>query len=89
MSKAPIKHNAPSGKGRSNKLKVGQKVTIRPKKPGEKTITYKKGGLHASLGVPQGKTIPKSKLRAAAAGKYGPKAKKQALMAEHVFHVKA
>lgn len=69
--------------------KVGQKVTLKPSKPGQKKITYKKGGLHASLGVAQGKKIPKAKLRAAAAGKYGIKAKKEALMAENVFHVKA
>ena len=67
--------------------KVGQKVTIKPKKSGQKPITYKKGGLHASLGVPQGKKIPASKLAAARAGKYGAKAKKEALLAKNVFHV--
>lgn len=67
--------------------KVGQKVTIKPKKPGQKKITYKKGGLHASLGVPQGKKIPASKLAAARAGKYGAKAKKEAQMAKNIFHV--
>lgn len=67
--------------------KVGQKVTIKPKKPGQKKITYKKGGLHASLGVPQGKKIPASKLAAARAGKYGAKAKKEANLAKNVFHV--
>lgn len=67
--------------------KVGQKVTIKPKKAGQKKITYKKGGLHASLGVPQGKKIPASKLAAARAGKYGTKAKKEANLAKNVFHV--
>jgi len=68
--------------------KVGQKVTIKPKKAGQKPITYKKGGLHASLGVPQGKKIPAGKMKAALAGKYGVKAKKEAELAKNVFHVK-
>lgn len=67
--------------------KPGQRVTIKPKKTGQKKITYTKGGLHASLGVPQGQPISKSKLRSAIAGNYGPKAKKEAEMAVHVFHV--
>lgn len=61
---------------------------VMPTKPGQKPITYKKGGLHQSLGVPQGQPIPKSKLRAAKAGKYGPKAEKEANLAINVFHVK-
>lgn len=40
-----------------------------------------KGGLHESLGVPQGQKIPADKLAAARAGKYGPLAKKQAILA--------
>ena len=67
--------------------KTGQKVTLKPKKAGQKKITYKKGGLHASLGVPQNKPIPKNKLRGALAGDYGPKAKKEAQLAVNVFHV--
>lgn len=42
------------------------------------SVTFKKGGLHQSLGVPQGQKIPASKMAAAKAGKYGPLAKKQA-----------
>jgi len=38
----------------------------------------KKGGLHKSLGLPEGQTIPANKLKAAARGDYGPKAQKQA-----------
>lgn len=57
--------------------KPGQTVTI--KKAGKKSLTFKKGGLHSSLGVPQGEKIPEGKVRAAAAGRYGPEAKKQAL----------
>lgn len=45
-------------------------------------ISFKKGGLHESLGVPQGQKIPAGKMAAAKAGKYGPKAKKQASFAE-------
>lgn len=45
--------------------------------PGKKPIRFKVGGEHASLGVPAGKPIPASKRSAAAAGAYGPKAKKQ------------
>ncbi len=67
--------------------KVGQKVTIQPKKKGQKQITYVKGGLHASLGVPHDKPIPAGKMAAALRGDYGPKAKKEALLARNVFHV--
>jgi hypothetical protein len=48
---------------------------------GKKPIAFKKGGLHAQLGVPQGEDIPASKKRAALAGKYGPLAKKRAVFA--------
>lgn len=65
----------------------GKIRTIKPKKKGQKTIKYRPGGLHASTGTPKGQKIPKSKLRAALAGRYGPKAKKQADMAKNVFHV--
>jgi hypothetical protein len=52
-------------------------VTISGKK-GQKPVTFKKGGLHSSLGVPQGQKIPASKMAAAKSGAYGPKAQKQA-----------
>lgn len=45
---------------------------------GQKPVTFKKGGLHQSLGVPQGQKIPAAKMAAAKAGKYGTLAKKQA-----------
>ena len=48
------------------------------KSPGKPAVTFQKGGLHSSLGVPQGKKIPVSKVASAQAGNYGPKAKKQA-----------
>lgn len=74
-----------SAKGVSMKTsKVGQKVTLKAK-PGQKKISFKKGGLHAALGVPQGKKIPAGKKAAAIAGKYGAKAKREALFAKNVL----
>jgi hypothetical protein len=57
--------------------KKGGKVTIKGGK-GQKPVTFAKGGLHRSLGVPQGQKIPPSKMAAAKAGKYGARAQKQA-----------
>ena len=54
-------------------------------KGGRPSIKFKSGGEHASLGVPAGKKIPASKHRAAAAGKYGPKAKRQENFARSVL----
>lgn len=51
------------------------------KSPGKKPVTFEKGGLHRSLGVPQGEKIPAAKMAAAKAGKFGPKAKAQANLA--------
>jgi hypothetical protein len=45
-------------------------------------ITFKKGGLHQSVGVPQGSPIPAGKMRAALQGRYGPKARRQAQLAQ-------
>ena len=56
------------------------KTTISGSK-GQKPVTFQKGGLHRSLGVPQGQKIPASKMAAAKAGSYGPKAKAQASFA--------
>jgi len=42
--------------------------------------TQNKGGLHRSLGVPEGKTIPKTKIKAAE--KKGGKVGKQARLAD-------
>jgi hypothetical protein len=49
---------------------------------GQKPVTFNKGGLHQSLGVPQGQTIPSSKMQAALSGSYGGKAQKQANFAQ-------
>lgn len=45
-------------------------------------ISFKKGGLHETLGVPEGQPIPPAKMSAALAGEYGPKGKKQAELAQ-------
>jgi hypothetical protein len=50
--------------------------------------TIQKGGLHRSVGVPQGQKIPAAKLAAAKAGKYGPLAKKQAQFASSLAKVR-
>lgn len=60
-------------------MKTKKTVTI--KKPGKKPLTFKKGGLHKSLNVPEGKPIPPGKKKAALKGEYGTKAKKQATFA--------
>jgi hypothetical protein len=63
--------------------RVGQKETI--KAPGKDPISFKKGGLHESLGVPQGKPIPAAKMAAALRGDKGPTAQKQANFAKNVL----
>ena len=59
-----------------------KKKTVTMKAPGKKPIRFAKGGLHRSLNVPEGEKIPAEKMQAARAGKYGPKAKKQAVLAQ-------
>jgi hypothetical protein len=71
------------GKKRRSTPKVGQTQTI--KSPGQRPISVKTGGLHASVGVPQGQKIPAAKLAAAARGEFGPKAQKQAQFAQNVL----
>jgi hypothetical protein len=61
------------------------KVTIKAKKPGQKDISFSKGGLHRSLNVPESQPIPASKRQAALAGSYGDKARKQAQFAQNVL----
>jgi hypothetical protein len=55
------------------------------KKAGKKPIAFEKGGLHATLGVPQGQKIPEKMMQEALAGKHGMKAKKQAQFAKNVL----
>ena len=42
------------------------------------SVSFKKGGLHQQLGVPQGQKIPASKMAAAKSGRLGPLAQKRA-----------
>ena len=52
-------------------------TTIKSNKPGQKSITFRKDGLHKSTGTPPGDKISAAKHKAAGEGKYGPLAKKQ------------
>lgn len=45
-------------------------------------ISFQPGGLHRTLGVPQGQKIPPGKMQAALAGEYGAKGAKQAQLAQ-------
>ena len=60
-------------------------TTLQPTEKGQKPITFKQGGLHATLGVPQGQKIPPGMLADALAGNHGPKAKKQAQFMHNVL----
>lgn len=67
---------------------MAKTVTIH--KAGKKPLKFKKGALHAQLGVPEGKKIPATKMQAALAGKLGPLVKKRAEFAKNVLiHKKA
>ena len=59
--------------------------TMKPTKKGQKPIRFEKGGMHKTTGTPMGQPIPKGKIAAAAAGRYGPKAKKQAQFKKNVL----
>lgn len=58
---------------------------LRPTKPGQRAIKFRKGGLHRSTGTPAGKKISASKFAAARSGKLGGLAKKQALFKQNVL----
>jgi hypothetical protein len=60
--------------------KAAGKVTMRKK--GKAPVTFQRGGLHESTNTPMGEPIPASKMQRALSGGYGPKAKKQAVMAK-------
>ena len=62
-------------------VKTKAKTTTIEGGVGQKPVTFQKGGLHRSVNVPQGQKIPASKIASAKRGDYGPKAKKQAIMA--------
>jgi hypothetical protein len=56
-----------------------------PAKNGYKKLTFKKIGLHQSLGIPPTEKIPAEKMQAALDGQYGAKAKAQAEFAKNVL----
>jgi len=60
-------------------------VKLKVKKKGQKPITFKEGGLHASTNTPQGDKIPESKKEEALEGDYGKTAQKQAQFAKNVL----
>lgn len=62
-------------------MKKSAKKMVKIAAPGKKPLSFKKGALHAQLGVPAGKPIPASKKKAALSGKDGPLAKKRAVFA--------
>lgn len=60
-------------------------MKVKISSPGQKPIEFQKGGLHASTDTPAGDKIPAAKVAAAASGKLGAKAKKQALFMRNVL----
>lgn len=62
---------------------MAKTVTIH--KAGKKPLKFKKGALHAELGVAQGKKIPAKKMQAALSGAKGPLAQKRAQFARNVL----
>jgi hypothetical protein len=62
-----------------------KKVTIKPKKKGQKPITFKQGGMHKTLGIKKGNKISAKTHQKAASGKLGKKAKKQELFRRNVL----
>ena len=82
--------------GRSKKKKKGKKdppkkrgnggmKTMKPTKAGQKPITFKEGGLHASTGTKPGQKISAGAHAKAKSGALGPKAKKQETFYENVL----
>lgn len=64
--------------------RVGRQ-TVKPQAAGQKPISYRAGGLHASTGTKPGTKIPAAKHAAARAGKLGAKAERQELFYENVL----
>jgi hypothetical protein len=71
---------AKSGKSGSSKER-----TIEPGERGEKRISFREGGLHASTGTSAGKKISAKKHEEAREGKLGKKAQKQEMFFENVL----
>jgi len=59
----------------------GKKTTTIKGAAGKPPVTFEKGGLHKSVGVPEGEPIPAAKMAAAKRGDLGPKAREQANLA--------
>lgn len=59
--------------------------TIPASDPSQKPITFQEGGLHKTTGTQPDQKIPKTKIAAALAGKFGPKGKSQALFMKNVL----
>jgi len=68
----------------ARRTRTGRK-TLRPTRKGQRKISFKEGGEHASTGTPAGQPIPASKKRAARSGKLGVKAERQELFRENVL----
>ncbi len=64
---------------------AGKTRTIAPAKKGQKAITFKQGGLHASTKTPAGRPISPAMHAAARAGRLGPKAQQQESFYENVL----
>lgn len=61
---------------------MAKKVTLQPRKKGQKKVTFRKGGLHKSTGTPAGQKISSADMQKALEGYYGQLAVKQANMAQ-------
>lgn len=68
--------------------KAHKTKTIEPKKKGQKPISFKENGLHASTHTKPGEKISAAKHEEAKEGKLGPKAKKQEEFYENVLKKK-
>jgi hypothetical protein len=62
---------------------VAKAVVVRS--AGKKPLKFSRGGLHRTTHTPAGEKIPASKISAAAAGKFGPKGKKQVAFMRNVL----
>lgn len=67
---------------KDDKKKMG---VVKPEKKGEKKITFKEGGEHASTGTPKGEKIPAKVEAKARSGKMGVKAEREEIFRENVL----
>lgn len=71
--------------GYHSRVRPSATRTMAPTRRGQKPISFKEGGLHASTGTPAGKKISPAKHAEAREGKLGPKAAKQERFFENVL----